>query len=238
MSRVRIRSDARRAHGLGLLLAVALGITALYLASWIDTLRDPTRFRSWLVTITMRQINERRRSRRQGPVPLSALGPAQEPPDPGAEFADLTITRLGLSGERREVAAATAWLDASERRLLALWWLEAAGELTWADLTAAMSLSPAHAAVRVRRMKNQLTEGTRRGPCPRSPSAVRAVGRDRRILGRPAGRALAQAHSPACARLRELRRARRPAHPRRGAARGDRDDSASSLDRRAYRGHA
>lgn len=134
----------------------------------IDALRDPTRFRSWLVTITIRQINERWRARQSGPVPLSTLGHAHELPDPAADFADLTITRLGLSGERREVAEATAWLDVSERRLLALWWLETAGELTRADLTAALQLSPAHAAVRVQRMKNQLTVA--RG-------VVRALGR-------------------------------------------------------------
>jgi RNA polymerase sigma factor (sigma-70 family) len=102
----------------------------------IDALRDPTRFRSWLVTIAMRQINDRWRARQHGPAPLP-----QDLPDPGADFVDLTITRLGLSGERREVAEATAWLD---------------DELSRADLTAALHISPAHAAVRVQRMKNQL----------------------------------------------------------------------------------
>ncbi len=43
---------------------------------------------------------------------------------------DLTILRLGLSGQRREVAEATRWLDEDDRELLALWWQEAAGELT------------------------------------------------------------------------------------------------------------
>ncbi len=118
----------------------------------IDALRDPTRFRSWLVTIAMRQINDRWRARQHGPGPLP-----QELPDPGADFVDLTVTRLGLSGERREVAEATAWLDDADRRLLALWWLETAGELSRADLTAALRVSPAHAAVRIQRMKNQLT---------------------------------------------------------------------------------
>ena len=48
-------------------------------------------------------------------------------PDPGADFADLTILRLELSGQRREVAEATRWLDPDDRELLSLWWLEAVG---------------------------------------------------------------------------------------------------------------
>ena len=144
----------------------------------IDSLRDPARFRSWLVTIAMRQINDRWRVRQNGPVPLSMLGAPNELPDPNSEFVDLTITRLGLSGERREVAEATAWLDDADRRLLALWWLETAGELTRAELTAALHLSAAHAAVRVQRMKNQLT-------------AARCVVR-------------ALAHRPRCADLAEI----------------------------------
>jgi hypothetical protein len=82
---------------------------------------------------------------------------ASEPADPGSDFVDLTIARLSLSGERREVAEATAWLDAEDRRLLSLWWLETAGELTRAELAAALRLSQPHAAVRVQRMKAQLS---------------------------------------------------------------------------------
>jgi RNA polymerase sigma factor (sigma-70 family) len=130
--------------------------TMLRVVHGIDALRDPTRFRSWLVAITMRQVNDRWRARQSGAAVLSALGPASELADPGADFVDLTITRLGLSGERREVAQATAWLDPDDRRLLSLWWLETAGELTRAELAAALRLSAPHAAVRVQRMKAQL----------------------------------------------------------------------------------
>jgi len=147
--------------------------TMLRVVHGIDALRDPTRFRSWLVTIAMRQINDRWRARQSGPMSLSVLGPGREVPDPNADFVELTITRLGLSGERREVAEATAWLDAAERRVLSLWWLEAAGELTRAELTAALGLSAAHAAVRVQRVKSQLTTArgvvralSRRPRCP------------------------------------------------------------------------
>ena len=76
--------------------------------------------------------------------------------DPGADFADLTILRLGLSGQRRQAAEATRWLDQDDRELLALWWLEAAGELDRSELATATGLSTAHAAVRIQRMLAQL----------------------------------------------------------------------------------
>ncbi|MFE5486265.1 sigma-70 family RNA polymerase sigma factor [Streptomyces sp. NPDC056527] len=120
-------------------------------------LRDPERFRSWLIAIAMNQIRRRWRERQTGPVP--GLDRAAELADPGGDFVDLTILRLGLSGQRREVAEATRWLDESDRELLALWWLEAAGELSRAELADALAVPPAHAAVRVQRMKERLETG-------------------------------------------------------------------------------
>ncbi|OEJ62174.1 RNA polymerase [Streptomyces agglomeratus] len=120
----------------------------------LGSLRDPESFRSWLVAITMNQIRDSRRSR---PDQVGGeLAEVRDVADPGADFEDLTIVRLGLSGQRREVAEATRWLDADDRALLSLWWLEAAGELTRAEVAAAMELSPQHTAVRVQRMKAQL----------------------------------------------------------------------------------
>ena len=131
--------------------------TMLRVVHGIDGLRDPNRFRSWLVAITVRQINDRWRARRNGPAPLSDLaGSAAQLPDPAADFVDLTILRLGLVGERRQIAEATAWLEPMDRQVASLWWLEAAGQLTRAELAAALQLSAAHAAVRVQRMRNQL----------------------------------------------------------------------------------
>ncbi|MEU9859987.1 sigma-70 family RNA polymerase sigma factor [Streptomyces sp. NPDC047971] len=120
-------------------------------------LRDPERFRSWLVAIAMNQIRRRWRERQSGPVP--GLDRAAELADPAGDFVDLTILRLGLSGQRREVAEATRWLDESDRELLALWWLEAGGELSRAELADALAVPPAHAAVRVQRMKERLETG-------------------------------------------------------------------------------
>ena len=76
--------------------------------------------------------------------------------DPSADFADLTILRLELTSQRREIAKATRWLDPDDRELLALWWLEAAGTLTREEVATAAGLARGHAAVRIQRMKAQL----------------------------------------------------------------------------------
>ena len=47
--------------------------------------------------------------------------------DPEAGFVELTILRRGLSSQREETVQATRWLDAGDRELLALRWLEAGG---------------------------------------------------------------------------------------------------------------
>lgn len=120
-------------------------------------LRDPARFRSWLVAIAMNGIRRRWRENRQAPVP--GLDGAAELADPAGDFTELTILRLRLSGERREVARATRWLDDEDRELLSLWWLEAAGELTRTELAEGLGVSPQHAAVRVQRMKERLETG-------------------------------------------------------------------------------
>ncbi|MEU7296351.1 sigma-70 family RNA polymerase sigma factor [Streptomyces exfoliatus] len=121
-------------------------------------LRDPARFRSWLVAIAMNGIRRRWRERQQAPVP--GLDHAADLADPDGDFTEVTILRLGLSGQRRDVARATRWLDEDDRDLLALWWLEAAGELTRAELAEGLGgISPQHAAVRVQRMKERLETG-------------------------------------------------------------------------------
>lgn len=135
-------------------------------------LRDPDRFRSWLVAIAMNRIRHRWRERQQAPLP--GLDGAAALADPAGDFTELAILRLGLTGQRREVAEATRWLDEEDRELLSLWWLEAAGELTRAELAAALDVPPRHAAVRVQRMKARLETGravvralAAAPPCPR-----------------------------------------------------------------------
>ncbi|UUN30327.1 sigma-70 family RNA polymerase sigma factor [Streptomyces sp. FIT100] len=143
--------------------------TMLRVLRGLGGLRSPENFRSWLVAIAMNQIRGHWRERRSGAIPAGgglegAYGSSYDGTyegtydvvDPGADFVDLTITRLGLSGQRRETAEATRWLDEDDRALLSLWWLEAAGELSRAEVATALELTPQHTAVRVQRMKAQL----------------------------------------------------------------------------------
>ncbi|MFF8382663.1 sigma-70 family RNA polymerase sigma factor [Streptomyces kanasensis] len=123
----------------------------------LSGLREPSRFRSWLVAIAMNQVRRRWSEGRQAPV--ASVERLAERPDPAGDFVDLTILRLGLSGQRREVAEATRWLDDGDRDLLALWWQEAAGQLTRAELAEALGVPARHAAVRVQRMRTQLETG-------------------------------------------------------------------------------
>lgn len=127
--------------------------TMLRVVRGLGGLRDPERFRSWLVAVTVNQVREHRQSRYAVPTPLEETADLA---DPGADFVELTLTQLGLSGQRREVAQATCWLDADDRDLLALWWLEAAGHLSRTELVNALQLNPHHVTVRIARMKGQL----------------------------------------------------------------------------------
>ncbi|MEW2293998.1 sigma-70 family RNA polymerase sigma factor [Streptomyces sp. NPDC006743] len=127
--------------------------TMLRALDGLDSLRDPASFRSWLVAIAMNRVRAHWQDRQAAP---HAVEDAGEVADPGGDFVDLTMVRLQLSGQRQETARATRWLEPDDRALLSLWWLECAGELTRAEVAAALRLSPQHTAVRVQRMKAQL----------------------------------------------------------------------------------
>ncbi|WP_159052254.1 RNA polymerase sigma factor, partial [Streptomyces niveiscabiei] len=116
----------------------------------LGALRDPDSFRSWLVAIAMRQIRDRARHR----TPPQRLD--ENDPHDSADFAELTVLRLQLEGQRKEVAEAVPWLDPEDRQLLSLWWLEVSGDLTRRELAAALGISRQHAAVRVQRVKERL----------------------------------------------------------------------------------
>ncbi|AJT61821.1 hypothetical protein T261_0129 [Streptomyces lydicus] len=131
--------------------------TMLRVLESLADLREPASFRSWLVAIAMNQV--RRRWTVSHKTPVVGLDQTPERADRSADFVDLTILQLGLSGQRREVAEATRWLDEGDRALLSLWWLEAAGEISRAELAAAVGSSTRHTAVRVQRMKEQLETG-------------------------------------------------------------------------------
>ncbi|HEY0001963.1 MAG TPA: sigma-70 family RNA polymerase sigma factor [Actinoplanes sp.] len=118
----------------------------------LPTLREPDRFRSWLVSIAYRQI--------QLHIRACQMARKRRLPElvevPVGDFADRTAAELVVADQRQELVEAARWLDDTDRRLLGLWWQEAAGELTRAELAAALDVRPKHAAVRVQRMKAQL----------------------------------------------------------------------------------
>ncbi len=105
--------------------------TMLRAVRGVGELRDPAAFRSWLVAIAIRQVRDSYRDRLAQP-------PTVESDAPSPDFADTTIERLGLSGQRLETAEATRWLDDEDGQVLALWWQEAAGKLRRADLAVAL----------------------------------------------------------------------------------------------------
>ncbi|MEU4090657.1 sigma-70 family RNA polymerase sigma factor [Streptomyces aureus] len=127
--------------------------TMLRALDGLEGLRTPESFRSWLVAIAMNQVRAHWRDRQQAP---DGVEEAEDLADPGADFVDLTMVRLQLSGQRRETALATRWLEPDDRGVLSLWWLECAGELTRTEVAEALELSPQHTAVQVQRMKAQL----------------------------------------------------------------------------------
>ncbi|MFF0150106.1 sigma-70 family RNA polymerase sigma factor [Micromonospora sp. NPDC005203] len=122
----------------------------------LPALNDPAAYRSWLVAITIRQVRDWEQRRRVALNRDAGLDVIHNVPDPASDFAGMTILRLGLTDQRREVAEATRWLDPDDQELLSLWWLEETGEITRNEVTDALSLSPGHVAVRIHRMKEQI----------------------------------------------------------------------------------
>ncbi|WP_426502377.1 sigma-70 family RNA polymerase sigma factor [Dactylosporangium sp. McL0621] len=123
----------------------------------LPSLREPESFRIWLAAIAVRQAGtylQRERVAAGRRAPLDVLTDAPDADD----FEDLTVLRVELSGQRRQVGQAVGWLDADDRVLWSLWWLEIGEELTRAELAAALRVSVVHAGVRVQRMRNRLEQ--------------------------------------------------------------------------------
>ncbi|MBB0232613.1 RNA polymerase sigma factor, partial [Streptomyces calidiresistens] len=115
-------------------------------------------YRSWMVAITVRRIRDQIRERQHSRRTIEAM-PAAESLADVTDFASLTILRLHLTDQRREVVEATRWLDDDDRELLSLWWLEECGRLARSELAEALGVSERHAAVRVGRLRERLDTG-------------------------------------------------------------------------------
>lgn len=122
----------------------------------LRTLRDPDNFRPWLAAIAMRHVSTHMHREHLAAERISALDDVGDVPDADADVEGLSLLRVELSAQRRQVVRASRWLDPDDRALLSLWWLETAGKLTRTDLAAALGVSIAHTGVRVQRMRNQL----------------------------------------------------------------------------------
>jgi len=119
----------------------------------LPALRDPESFRSWVGAIAVHQVGTHWRQADETARHRAVLA---EIPEPTVDFEELAILQLRLSGQRREVAQAGRWLDEEDRVVLSLWWLEAAGEMTRGEVTAALGTTAPYAAVRIQRMRAQL----------------------------------------------------------------------------------
>ncbi|RAO56404.1 hypothetical protein LUPAC06_03615 [Micromonospora saelicesensis] len=130
--------------------------TLVRVIRYLPALNDPAAYRSWLVAIAIRQVRDWETRRRVALNRDAGLDAIHNVPDPASDFAGMTILRLGLTDQRREVAEATRWLDPDDQELLSLWWLEETGEITRNEVADALGLSPGHVAVRIHRMKEQI----------------------------------------------------------------------------------
>ncbi|MEV4495577.1 sigma-70 family RNA polymerase sigma factor [Micromonospora arborensis] len=130
--------------------------TLVRVIRYLPALNDPAAYRSWLVAITIRQVRDWEQRRRVALNRDAGLDAIHNVPDPASDFAGLTILRLGLTDQRREVAEATRWLDPDDQELLSLWWLEETGEVGRTEVADALGLSLGHVAVRIHRMKEQI----------------------------------------------------------------------------------
>ncbi|MFI9113866.1 sigma-70 family RNA polymerase sigma factor [Streptomyces venezuelae] len=130
--------------------------TLLRVVRDLPAVRAPESFRSWLVSITLRQINTHLHRKHAFAERTTVIDEAHQIPDVGAEPVDTAILRLHVSDERRRVVEAGRWLDPDHRVLLSLWWQECAGSLSRDDIAAATGLTVAHVGVRLQRMREQL----------------------------------------------------------------------------------
>ncbi|MFN8077849.1 MAG: sigma-70 family RNA polymerase sigma factor [Kineosporiaceae bacterium] len=122
----------------------------------LGQLRDPDRFRSWFVAITVNEVRQRMRTRRRrAEVPLDLVADEViDLADPG----DVAARRVDDQRARTRLAAASRWLSSDERRLLALWQLELSGDLERQELARLEGMTARHAAVSIHRLRRRLQD--------------------------------------------------------------------------------
>ncbi|BFV61230.1 hypothetical protein KCMC57_up63340 [Kitasatospora sp. CMC57] len=121
----------------------------------LPSLREPERFRSWIVAIAVRQMHDHGR-RHRAAARLADLPEAAGIPDPAGDFAELAVDRQALARAGQDLLEAGRWLTDDHRETLALWWQECAGQLTRVEVAEVLRLSVPHTAVRIQRMKAKL----------------------------------------------------------------------------------
>ncbi|WP_305788085.1 sigma-70 family RNA polymerase sigma factor [Symbioplanes lichenis] len=122
----------------------------------LPSLRSPAQFRPWLASIAVRQVGTHLRRADVGAARRAPLDEAASVRDERSPSEEATAIGVDFSRQRRQVERAGHWLDADNRALLPLWWLSMAGELSRGELAAAVGASPAHAGVRMQRLRDQL----------------------------------------------------------------------------------
>lgn len=130
--------------------------TALRALRQLPALRSPEHFRAWLSSIAMRQAATALRRSGRMAARRTTLEEVADVADPATPSQEATAADADLSRQRRRTEQAARWLDADNRALLPLWWLETAGELSRAEVANALNATPAHAGVRLQRMRSQL----------------------------------------------------------------------------------
>ncbi|MFI2105047.1 sigma-70 family RNA polymerase sigma factor [Isoptericola sp. NPDC019693] len=153
--------------------------TMLRAMTSLGAVRDPARFRSWLLAIAYRQMQDHHRARRGRPVPDDPALTRVADPEPSPDVR--ATVDVVAADQRRGLVAAGRWLDPAHQGVLGLWWQEACGELGRGDLARALGVGRRHAAVRVQRMRAQLA--TARGIGLALDAVPRCAGLDRAAAG-------------------------------------------------------
>ncbi|WP_143664542.1 RNA polymerase sigma factor, partial [Streptomyces sp. NRRL B-24572] len=77
--------------------------TMLRALAGLGDLRSPDSFRSWLVAITMNGVRSHWHRQQQAGHPAGDLDDARGIAQPGADFVELAVVRLNLSGQLHEI---------------------------------------------------------------------------------------------------------------------------------------